>query len=68
MNDEVLNMEIRKFLKRVGITSQRAIEDAVRQALANGTIAGNAKLPVKMTLEVPALGIQQAIDGEIELG
>jgi len=67
MNEETLNMEIRKFLKRVGVTSQREIEHGVQEALEKESIAGNEKLTVKMTLEIPALGIRHAIDGEIAL-
>ena len=47
MNDDVFNMSVRKFLKRVGITAQREIENAVREALAGGRLSGTAKLPAK---------------------
>ena len=50
MNEDVLNMSVRKFLKKVGVTSQREIEDAVRAALSNGKLKGNEALPAKVTL------------------
>ena len=68
MNDDVLNMEIRKFLKRVGVTSQREIENAVRAAAAGGRLGGKAKVKLKMTLEAPELGLRHEIAGEIALG
>lgn len=67
MNEDTLNMEIRKFLKRVGVTSQREIEHAVQSAFDKKAIAGNEKFAVKMTLEISALGLKHAIDGEIVL-
>jgi hypothetical protein len=67
MNEEKFNLEIRKFLKVVGITSQREIERAVRAAEEAGTLPGG---PVKarMTLELPGLGVTHVIDEEIDLG
>ena len=67
MDDEALNMSIRKFLKTVGVSSQREIEQAVAQALQTNSIAGNEAFPAKMTLEVPALGLNVKFDGEIRL-
>jgi uncharacterized protein DUF6494 len=67
MNEDTLNLEIRKFLKRVGITSQREIEKAVRQRIEAGDLKGNERLPVKMILEVGELGLCHTIDGEIAL-
>ena len=51
MDDEQLNMNIRKYLKKVGVNSQREIENAVRDALANGRINGDEALAVSVTLE-----------------
>jgi len=67
MNEEVFNLSIRKFLKRVGITAQRSIEEAIRESLSKGLLKGNEKLPVKivLTLERTALGV--VVDGDIEL-
>jgi arginine repressor len=65
MNEDVVNMEIRKFLKKVGITSQREIEKALQEAEAAGTLAGSGPLQATMTLEVAALGLVHTVDGEI---
>ena len=67
MNEEVFNVSIRKFLKKVGISSQREIEKAVRAALANGRLKGHEALPAKITLSVGAVGLAFEIDGAIEL-
>jgi hypothetical protein len=50
MNQDAFNMSIRKFLKHVGVHSQREIEAAVEQAIASGKLKGNESLPAKMTL------------------
>ena len=67
MDEEVFNVSVRKFLKRVGITSQREIEKAVRAALANGRLKGHEALPAKVTLAVDTAGVTVEIDGAIEL-
>lgn len=67
MNEDAFNMSIRKFLKKVGVTSQREIEGAVRQAVAEGKVAGDQALPVKVTLQLGAAGLSVDIDGTIEL-
>jgi hypothetical protein len=67
MNEDTLNLEIRKFLKRVGITSQREIEKAIRQRIEAGNLKGNERLPIKMILEVGELGLCHTVDGEIAL-
>ena len=67
MDDDAFNLEIRKFLKRVGITSQRVIERKVREALERGQLKGNERLDARVQLEVPALGLVETIDGEISL-
>ena len=67
MDDEVFNLSIRKFLKVVGIGSQREIERAVAQALADGAIAGSERFPARMTLVVKDLSIDITFDGEIKL-
>jgi len=65
-DEEVLNTEIRKFLKRVGITSQREIEMAVRRMANDGRLPA-APLAVEMVLSAPALGLTHRVDGEIAL-
>jgi Family of unknown function (DUF6494) len=67
MNEDRFNMDIRKFLKLVGVTSQREIESAVRSALAKGTLAETALLKPKVTLSIPEIGLEHAVDGEIGL-
>ena len=67
MNEDVLNTSVRRFLKKVGITSQREIEKAVRDAVVSGRLKGNEALPVKMTLTVAAVGIAMEIDDAIDL-
>ena len=67
MNEDRFNMDIRKFLKVVGVTSQREIEVAVRAALAKGTLAENALLKPRVTLSITELGLEHEIDGEIGL-
>lgn len=65
IDEDRLNVEIRKFLKVVGITSQREIEKAVRDALAEGDFPETDKLQAKLTLSVPALGLEHVVDHEI---
>jgi hypothetical protein len=65
MNEDRFNMDIRKFLKLVGVTSQREIETAVRGALANGRLAESALLKPRVTLSIPELGLEHVVDGEI---
>jgi hypothetical protein len=67
MNEDMLNTSVRKFLKKVGITSQREIEKAVRAAVAAGRLKGNEKLPAKMTLFVGRIDLSLVIDGSVDL-
>ena len=67
MDEERLNIDIRKFLKKVGITSQREIEKAVRDAIASGKLAGTETLAAHVRLEVDGLGLDLTVDGEIGL-
>ena len=67
MNDETLNMSIRKFLKTVGVNSQLAIEKAVQRAVADGKLKGNEAFPASMTLSVGKLALEVKFDGEVRL-
>ena len=67
MNEDVLNTSVRKFLKEVGVTSQREIEKAVRDGVKNGKITGDETLPAKMTLTLAGVGLSWTVDGTIEL-
>jgi len=68
MNEDVFNTAIRKFLKEVGVTSQREIEKSVREAVASGKLKGSETLPVKVTLTLGNVGLTHVVDGEIKLG
>ena len=67
MNEEAFNLSIRKFLKMVGVNSQREIERSVVQAVDDGVIRGTESFPAHVTLEVPGLKIKVEFDGEIKL-
>ena len=67
MNEETLNLSIRKFLKLVGVNSQREIEQAVAKASAAGAIAGKETFPARVTLEVAGLELAATFNGDIKL-
>ncbi len=67
MNEDMFNMDIRKFLKKVGINAQREIEHAVIRALDDKQLNGTETLEVSMTLDVPELSIHHKLDGTIHL-
>jgi hypothetical protein len=67
MNEETLNLSIRKFLKVVGISSQREIEKAVAKAMDDGLIKGGESFHANMTLEVAGLNLLAKFEGEIHL-
>jgi hypothetical protein len=67
MDDELFNMELRKFLKRFGITAQREIERAVGAGIESGALTGREVLPVQATLTIPGILGPLNIDGEIAL-
>jgi hypothetical protein len=68
MDEDKFNTSLRGFLKKVGITSQREIEKAVRDAVADGRLKGNEKLPSKMVLTLGGVNLTHEITAEIELG
>jgi hypothetical protein len=68
MNEDVFNTSLRRFLKKVGVTSQREIEKAVRDAVEAGRLKGNEKLPAKMVLTVGGISLTHEISDEVELG
>jgi hypothetical protein len=67
MDQDTFNLGIRKFLKMVGVNSQREIEQAVQQALVSQRIKGDEILIAKVTLEIPSLGLKVPFEGEIGL-
>jgi Family of unknown function (DUF6494) len=68
MNEDVFNTSLRRFLKQVGITSQREIEKAVREAIADGRLKGHEKLPAKIVLTLGGVSLTHEVDDQIELG
>jgi len=68
LNEDKLNLQIRKFLKLVGITSQREIEKTVRNAVENGSMADDGKVSASVTLEIPELGLRHVIEQDLDLG
>ena len=67
MNEEVFNLEVRKFLKKVGVQSQREIEQAVRYNIEKGKLSGTEILSASVVLLVPDIGVEVSIEGEIRL-
>ncbi|MGH8810304.1 MAG: DUF6494 family protein [Noviherbaspirillum sp.] len=67
MNEETFNLSLRKFLKMVGVSSQKEIERAVAKALADNVITGTETLPATMTLEIANLKMKVQFDGHILL-
>ena len=67
MDEETLNLSIRKFLKTVGVNAQRDIEHAIARAIASGAIAGTETLAASMSLEIAALELKVRFDGDITL-
>ena len=67
MDEELLNIQVRKFLKKVGIQSQREIEQAVKDHLKKRSLSGTKILDATMLLEVPEIDLKVSIDGEIEI-
>ena len=68
MNEEIFNLQLRKFLKNVGITSQREIEKAVLNAIDSGQIHGNETITANVSLTIPDLNLETKINGNIKLG
>jgi hypothetical protein len=64
MDEQRFNMSMRKYLKEVGVTSQQAIEQVVREQ----SLGGKGKLKVKMVLTGEGTGLKHVVDGEIDLG
>ena len=67
MDEDRFNMSIRKYLKTVGVTSQREIELAVRKAATDGKLKGKP-VKAKVVLTIPDIGLRHEIDGDIETG
>ena len=67
MNEDALNRSLRKFLKTVGVTAQREIEKAVREAIASGTLKGSETLPAKAVVTLGGTDLNLTVEAEIEL-
>ena len=67
MDQETFNLSIRKFLKLVGVSSQREIEQAVQKAIESQRLKGDETFPAKVTLEIPSLGLKVPFEAEIKL-
>lgn len=67
MNEEALNMSMRKFLKVVGVTSQQEIEKAIRAATAAGKLKSKPSLQAQVVLTIPEVGLNHKVGGTIEL-
>jgi hypothetical protein len=67
MNEETFNLSIRKFLKMVGVNSQREIEQAVAKAIAAGRIKGTESFPATVHLQIAGLSLDVKFDGDIKL-
>lgn len=66
-DEEKFTGEIRKFLKKVGITSQIEMENAARAALAAGTLDTSKPMQAVMVLEVPSLGLRHTVEHQLSL-
>ena len=66
MDEEVFNIGIRKFLKKVGVTAQREIEKSVRQGVAEGKLKGDEKIQVECLITLD-IGLVVQIKDEIPL-
>jgi len=67
MKEDIFNIEVRKFLKEVGVTSQREIESAVRKALEAGGIKGDGKLNAVARIQIEDIGLDHRVEGKIAL-
>jgi len=67
VDEDTFNLQLRKFLKKVGVGSQREIERAVRAALADGRLAGDERLAARVVLSIPALGLELEVEDTIAL-
>jgi hypothetical protein len=67
VDEEAFNMSLRKFLKKLGVTSQREIEIAVREQLDAGSLRGDETLPVEAVVTVRGLDRDVRVEGTITL-
>lgn len=67
MNEDVFNIEVRKFLKQLGVSSQREIERAVRDAIDSGALKGNETLKARAQVRIDGLDLDHEIETDIRL-
>ncbi len=67
MNEDAVNMSVRKFLKKFGVQTQREIERAIREAVREGRLSGDEKLEVRARVTLAEVGLDLTVDGTIEL-
>jgi hypothetical protein len=67
MDEDHFNLEIRKFLKTFGVSAQRAIEQAVRDAAGSGRLTGDESLKVDAILRIDAIALELPVSGTLEL-
>ncbi|MAI84700.1 MAG: hypothetical protein CMM91_07165 [Rickettsiales bacterium] len=67
MNEEKLNISTRKFLKNVGVNSQRIIETSIREAVSSGKFKQSENIKVKVNLSIEKLDLTEVIEGKIEV-
>ena len=67
MNEDTFNIQVRKFLKEVGVTSQREIERAVHKAIASGQLKGDEKLRISARIQIERIVLDHRVEGEIAL-
>jgi Family of unknown function (DUF6494) len=68
MDEDTMNMSVRKFLKTVGVTSQREIEKAIRAAAEAGRLPAGASLPARARITVEDVGLEFTVDGTLDVG
>jgi len=67
MDEDVFNIQLRKFLKKVGIQSQREIEQAVRDGVAQGALKGSEVLKASVQLKLSGTTGDVTIEDDIKL-
>jgi len=65
MDEDTFNLEVRKFLKRLGVSSQRELERAVREASARGEVTGHGSIRVRATVVAESVGLNHTIEGDL---
>ena len=67
MNEENLNLEIRKFLKKVGITSQKVIENYIIKSVREGNLTISDEVAIEMKMTIKGQNIEHIISDKIKI-